>query len=118
VSRRSLSDGQDAVRVGSTPIAISKKEATMLGAVKRRLLGTILAMLAVGLVVAPVSFAGEDTTDGTTSGGDGGSASGGVSTGAGGMSIGGEPVTVELLAGTGILLLSAGALASRRRSNV
>jgi hypothetical protein len=86
----------------------------MHGAVKRRLLWLTVAMFAIGLAAAPVSYAGEDE-DGTT---DGGSAGGGVASGAGGMSASsGDDFTAELLAGAGLLVLGAGGLAYRRRSN-
>ena len=79
----------------------------------RRLLAVVLTIFAVALIAAPVSFAGED--DATSD--DSGSAAGGVATGAGGMSSnsGDRSLTAALLAGSGILVLTAAGFAVRRR---
>jgi hypothetical protein len=88
------------------------KEGSMHSAV-RRLLAVVLTIFAVALIAAPVSFAGED--DATSD--DSGSAAGGVATGAGGMSSnsGDRSLTAALLAGSGILVLTAAGFAVRRR---
>ena len=80
----------------------------------RRFLAVVLTIFAVALIAAPVSFAGEE--DGATTG-DSGSAAGGVATGAGGMSSnsGDRSLTAVLLAGSGILVLTAAGFAVRRR---
>jgi hypothetical protein len=105
----------------------------MNSAVSRRLLGSTLGLLAIGAAVAPAAYAGEDGDggDGTTThtwtssdsgggSGDSGSASGGVAAGAGGMSVAAskDMIVPELLAGTGVLVLSAAGLAFRRRSGL
>jgi hypothetical protein len=82
----------------------------------RRWLAVALTIFAVALIAAPVSFAGED--DEATSD-DSGSAAGGVATGAGGMSSssGDRSFTAVLLAGSGVLVLTAAGFAVRRRSS-
>jgi hypothetical protein len=96
----------------------------------RRMLAALMAVLVLAMAVAPMSYAGEDggddgnpatTTSGGSGGSDTGSASGGVAAGAGGMSVapGSDVTLTELLAGGGVLVLSAAAgLAYWRRGEL
>jgi len=98
----------------------------------RRLLAALMAMLVLAMAVAPMSYAGEDGGDdgtppattnasGGSGGSDTGSASGGVAAGAGGMSVAPnrDATLSELLAGGGVLVLSAAAgLAYWRRGEL
>jgi hypothetical protein len=95
--------------------------------VLKRFLAVTASLVTLAFVAAPISLAGEDEDDdggGTPrrhatsgGGGDSGSASGGVQTGFGGMVASTEPGTsIPLaLAGGGVVFLTLGGLASRKR---
>ena len=94
--------------------------------VLKRFLAVTASLVTLAFVAAPISLAGEDEDDdgGTPrrhatsgGGGDSGSASGGVSTGVGGMVASVEPgSSIPLaLAGGGVIMLTLGGLASRKR---
>jgi hypothetical protein len=97
----------------------------MKSGISRRMLTVLVGVLILAMAVAPASYAGEDgdqpaTTHSSGSGGsDSGSGSGGVQTGAGGMAsvTSGSDMTLPLLlAGTGVIVLTAaGGLSIRRR---
>ena len=89
----------------------------------KRFLAVAASLVTLAFVAAPISLAGEDEEDSTprrSSGGgsaDSGSASGGVATGVGGMVASVEPgSSIPLaLAGGGVIVLTLGGLASRKR---
>jgi hypothetical protein len=91
--------------------------------VLKRFLAVTASLVTLAFVAAPISLAGEDGDDDSTprrssgGGGDSGSASGGVATGVGGMVATVEPgSTIPLaLAGGGVIFLTLGGLASRKR---
>jgi hypothetical protein len=94
--------------------------------VLKRFLAVTASLVTLAFVAAPISLAGEDEDDdggGTPrrhasgGGGDSGSASGGVATGVGGMVATVEPgTTIPLaLASGGVIMLTLGGLASRKR---
>jgi hypothetical protein len=93
--------------------------------VLKRFLAVTASLVTLAFVAAPISLAGEDEDDGggtprrhaSGGGGDSGSASGGVATGVGGMVATVEPgSTIPLaLAGGGVIILTLGGLASRKR---
>jgi uncharacterized protein len=96
----------------------------MKSGITRRMLTILVGVLILAMAVAPASYAGEDgdqpaTTSGGSGGSDSGSGSGGVQTGAGGMAsaMPGSDMTLPLLlAGTGLIVLTAaGGLSIRRR---
>jgi hypothetical protein len=90
--------------------------------VLKRFLAVTASLVTLAFVAAPISLAGEDGDDDSTprrssGGGDSGSASGGVATGVGGMVGTVEPgSTIPLaLASGGVIILTLGGLASRKR---
>jgi hypothetical protein len=93
--------------------------------VLKRFLAVTASLVTLAFVAAPISLAGEDEEDGggtprrhaSGGGGDSGSASGGVATGVGGMVATVEPgTTIPLaLASGGVIMLTLGGLASRKR---
>ena len=90
--------------------------------VLKRFLAVTASLVTLAFVAAPISMAGEDEDDSTPrrssgGGGDSGSASGGVATGVGGMVATVEPgSTIPLaLASGGVIILTLGGLASRKR---
>jgi hypothetical protein len=101
----------------------------MNSAVTKRVLALVIGVVTMVMAIAPAAYAGESdggsthrrtfTTSGGSGGsGDSGSASGGVGAGAGGMAVtGGQDLMVPaLLTGAGLLVLSAGGFAFRRRN--
>ncbi len=92
--------------------------------ISRRMLTVLVGVLILAMAVAPASYAGEDgdqpatTSSGGSGGSDSGSGSGGVQSGGGGMAAAtpsSDATLPLLLAGTGVIVLTAGGLAIRRR---
>jgi hypothetical protein len=102
----------------------------MNSAVTKRVLALVIGVVTMVMAIAPAAYAGEDggsthhrrtfTSSGSGGSGDSGSASGGVGAGAGGMALkGGQDLMVPaLLTGAGLLVLSAGGFAFRRRNEL